>query len=125
MKIEILGRPISKKNSKQLIPVRGRTIMIPSKAYNQFRKDALVQVLGKKPVLSPYAVRYEFQMKGRLDTDIDNMIAGINDILQEAGIIDDDKNIIWIEAVKIPLCDDWKTIIEIDNYATDFLKTQS
>jgi Holliday junction resolvase RusA-like endonuclease len=117
MKIEILGRPISKKNSKQIFRAGGRLIVAPSKAYKTFCESALLQ-LGKQPTIAPpYYVKYEFQMKGRLDTDIDNMIAGINDILQECGRIDDDKNIIAIEAIKVPLCKDWKTIIEIDNYA--------
>lgn len=116
MRITIIGRPISKKNSKQLIPVRGRTIMIPSKAYNQFRKDALKQIIPNGQIADPYYVRYEFQMKGKLDTDIDNMIAGINDILQEAGVFKDDKLIKKIEAVKVGGYDDWKTIIEIECY---------
>ena len=112
--IKIQGRPISKKNSKLLIKVRGRTIMIPSKAYNEFRKDALVQLGKMKPLEPPYAVSYLFRMKGRLDTDIDNMIAGINDILQEAGAITDDKYITNITATKISGCDEWLSEIIIN-----------
>lgn len=114
MKIVIHGRPISKKNSKQLIPVRGRTIMIPSTAYNKFRKEALKQIVVRTRIASPYVLSYRFEMKGKLDTDIDNMIAGINDILQETGIIDDDKNIVQITAHKTSGFADWRTIIEVE-----------
>jgi Holliday junction resolvase RusA-like endonuclease len=111
--ITIYGRPISKKNSKQVINIKGRLIPISSKAYRQFEKDALKQMVSVKQVASPYMVRYVFHMKGRMDADIDNLIAGINDILQEAGWINDDKNIRAIDAIKIPLCDEWKTVISI------------
>ena len=114
MKIVIYGRPISKKNSKQLIPCRGRMIMISSKAYHQFRKDALKQIVDHIQIAPPYSVKYHFEMKGKFSTDIDNMIAGINDILQEAGAITDDKYITNITATKISGCDEWLSEIIIN-----------
>ena len=93
--------------------------MISSKAYHQFRKDALKQIVDHIQIAPPYSVKYHFEMKGKFSTDIDNMIAGINDIFQEAGIISDDKHIWYIEAEKIGGFIEWKTIIEIETYATN------
>lgn len=111
--ITILGRPISKKNSKRLVPIRGRMIPICSKAFNNFHKDALSQLTGCRKLKPPYAVSYRFNMKGKLDTDIDNMVSGINDILQDAGIITDDKYITHINAIKISECKEWESVITI------------
>lgn len=114
--IIIKGRPISKKNSKRLVPIRGRMIPICSKAFLNFRDDALQQlsVMRIPKNIPPYSVSYRFMLKGRLDADLDNLIAGINDILQEAGIIDDDKNITHISAVKISGCEEWESVISIN-----------
>jgi Holliday junction resolvase RusA-like endonuclease len=48
-----------------------------------------------------------FSMKGKMDTDIDNMISGVLDILQDAEVFPDDKRITEIHAVKAPGCKNW------------------
>jgi Holliday junction resolvase RusA-like endonuclease len=111
MKIVIEGRPISKKNHRRNF---GHT-SLPSVAYAKFQQHALWQLKGLKEKFNgEVIVNYIFYMKGRLDTDCDNMIGGVNDILQDAGIIDNDKNIIAGSFRKIPGNKDWKTILEID-----------
>ncbi len=110
-KIEITGRPISKKNTR--IPLKNG-MNIPSKAFRNFEKQALYQLLGIKDHYDGRCkVNYIFQMKGKLDSDCDNMIGGINDILQKAGIIADDKNITEGLFRKIAGNQNWKTVIEI------------
>lgn len=110
MLITIEGRPISKKNSRRNFG----HVSLPSEAYCKFEKEALKQLKDvKEKHTGPMSVSYSFFMKGRLDSDIDNMIAGVNDILQKAGIIDDDKNIQEIEAVKWAENKDWRTEITI------------
>lgn len=127
MNITITGRAISKKNSKQIIRAGTRMLLIPSKQYKTFEKDALQQLVdqgltdlvGKdeympvKMFTTPIKVDYIFHMKGKMDSDGDNMEAGINDILQKSGIIQNDSLIREWTGKKIPLCLQWKTEITI------------
>jgi Holliday junction resolvase RusA-like endonuclease len=107
----ITGRPISKKRN-YLRAKNGR--MYLSKAYKTWETDALWQLKKYKEVhQGKLMANYVFQMKGRLSTDLDNMVAGVNDVLQKAGIIQDDKDIVCIHAEKFGGYKDWKTIIEI------------
>lgn len=95
----------------------------PSSAYEQFRQDALKQLTLRGKVEPPYQISYTFYMKGKMDTDLDNMIAGVNDILQEKGIITNDKAIMrYPNSVKIPGQSDWKTVLEIEHYAPDTIE---
>lgn len=94
--IKIPNRVISKKNSRRLFSKNGKIINIPSGAYAKYKDNALV-VLAELPIdlmQPPYQINYLFEMKGKMSTDVDNMMASINDILQDAGIIDDDKHIV-------------------------------
>lgn len=113
--LTLLGRPISKKNSKSLIKVKGRIIPISSKQYRAFEKDALKQLerAQTKFFSGKVFVNYVFYMKGKLSSDGDNLEAGINDILQKAGIIVDDKNITEWHGKKVEGCEDWKTEVTI------------
>jgi len=112
--IKITGRPISKKNSRRLFVRGGRVINLPSSAYENFKEQALWQLKKyKEKYTGPIKVEYTFQMKGKLNTDLDNLQAGINDLLQDAGIIDDDKNIISVVANKYSGFKDWITLVEI------------
>ena len=80
----------------------------------RFEKQALTQLAAVRGHFTgPIKVTYIFYLKGRLNLDLDNGIASINDVLQKAGIIDDDKNVVEIEAKKINGNKDWKTIIDI------------
>lgn len=73
----------------------GKLYHLPSKAYERFHTDAIEQLLGVSELIpSPYKIDYLFEMKGKLDSDVDNMMASINDCLQDAGIIDNDKNVL-------------------------------
>lgn len=93
------GRVASKKNSKQIAHNRytGQTFITSSKAFKSFEADVLprLEELAFKGMrLSPpYVTSYRFEMKGKGATDLDNMIASINDIMEKAGIIEDDKYI--------------------------------
>lgn len=123
MQLTILGRPISKKNSR--IALRNG-MNIPSKAYRAFEKLALDQLGSRYELLRGQVVaRYTFYMKGKLDADCDNMIAGINDILQKAGIIEDDCYIVAGTFEKVAGHGDWKTVIDLESLASDGMTVQS
>lgn len=109
--IELLGRPISKKRNYRRSR-NGR--MYLSSTWKKWQEDALWQLRKYKVKhTGPIKVDYTFFVKGKYKVDLDNLIAGINDILQEAGIIDDDKNIVRIEATKEVGWRVWSTLISI------------
>lgn len=111
--VSIPGRVASSKNSRRIIRVKGRVISLPSKAYERYRTEAL-KVIGMEPrVIPPYEVSYLFEMRGLGATDIDNMVASVNDCLQDAGIITDDRYILRINADKEAQKDEYRTEVRI------------
>jgi len=105
----IIGRVISKKNHKV-----GRGFFATSKRYKEFENDALMQLNAyRERYVGAIGIYLTFEMKGRLDTDLDNMVTSIIDVLQKKGIIDNDKNIKMITAVKQSGYKDWQTHITI------------
>lgn len=118
MNITIPGRVPSKKNSKRIFRRGGRTIVLPSEGYERWKKQAL-KVIKKKLIPSPYYVTYIFRMKGKARSDLDNMIASVNDVLQDAGVLDDDNNILEIEASKQGEEEEYKTEIFIETLESE------
>ena len=120
--ITIDGRVIVKKNSRQARTNRktGGRYTAPSAAFERFEADALRQ-MEKKNLLGlnlvpPYRISYWFGMKGLLDSDLDNMIVSINDILQAARIIRDDKQIVAFgPSGKCAGGEKFETIIKIES----------
>lgn len=93
--------------------------VLPSKAYEDFKNDTLRQIIATEKIVPPYAISFLFQMKGKLDTDIDNMVTSFMDVLQEKGILKDDKLVMEIHASKVGGRPDWITKIEIVHYEPD------
>lgn len=112
----ILGRIFSKKNSRRNFRLRnGRTVSLPSVGFERFRVQALDQLekQGCLPIKSPYEVHYLFSIKGKSRIDIDNMIASINDILQDCKVIDDDTNVLKVNAEKMLEAKDFSCQIRV------------
>ena len=110
--MKITGRPIVKKNNRTNT---GRGFTVPSKRYRQWESDALWQLTqyGQRWT-GKIAVTLTFQMKGRLDADLDNLVTSVLDVLQESGAIDDDKNVVSLHATKHSGFEEWVTIIEVE-----------
>lgn len=92
--IVIPGQVPSKKNSKRLITVHGRTIPISSKAHEEWHRVALSYVLYSEKRL-PALERVEYvqvtiyaKTKGRFD--LSNKVEAVMDLLVDAGVIVDD-----------------------------------
>lgn len=109
--LTIRGRVIAKKNSRKIFVRHGKLFNIPSEAYRKFTQRAKLDIPINTKVNPPYEIHYLFEMKGKLDSDIDNMIASINDVLQDHGVIEDDKKILNIKATKELGFDDFRTIV--------------
>lgn len=101
MRIEftIPVRPATKKNSGQIIQVKGRSILIPSKQYKQFEKACLPylkQVKDTAGVINyPVNIQCTFFTETKRKIDLPNLLNAIDDAMVKSGlIIDDNRDII-------------------------------
>lgn len=101
MRIEftIPVRPATKKNSGQIIQIKGRSILIPSKQYKQFEKDCLPflnQVKDSAGVINyPVNVKCIFFTETKRKVDLSNLLNAIDDAMVKSGLlIDDNRDII-------------------------------
>src|SRR5690606_4562568 len=94
VQITLFGRPVSKKNNKNVgvNKYTNRVFFTSSPAWKKFEKSALKQLLTYKQIKfkGSVSIDYYFYYKGRLSVDVDNAMAGINDVLQASGIIEND-----------------------------------
>jgi Holliday junction resolvase RusA-like endonuclease len=115
--LKISDRVIVKKNSRRIFKApNGRVIIAPSLAYEKFKRKAKAEIMSQcfdAKFINIVHVDYTFYLKGKMDSDLDNIIASVNDILMDAGILEDDSQICSISATKIPNRRDFETQIEI------------
>ena len=95
LKLTVTGRPITKKNSQQIIPNRrtGRSIVLPSKQFKVYQKEFLRQTQKhrqKEPIDEPITLTACYYMPTRHKVDITNLMSATHDLLQDAAIIADD-----------------------------------
>ena len=84
------GNVPAKKNSRQCFVKNGRMINIPSKRYKEWHNQAMWQLEGFGRLKPPYELICTFYFKDNRKRDLDNALASICDLLQDAGIIDND-----------------------------------
>lgn len=94
IKLEVLGKPITKKNSQQIVTNKvGRPFVIPSKQFKQYQKLFLSQVKYKgEPINKPVNVKCVYFMPTRHKVDITNLLNATHDLLVDAKIIEDDNS---------------------------------
>jgi len=112
--ITFTGRIPSLKNAKRIVRIHGRLRIVPSVAWNtyaRFVKQNYPKL--ETPVTAPYEIIYNINLKGKGFQDIDNILAGINDLLQELNYITDDKHIYKVTANKVIGSDEYITHVEI------------
>lgn len=100
IEFELPFRILSKKNSKQIaLAGNGRRYVVSNQSYKDFEQTAVewvrLAVIPKIKTLPrpPYKASYDIYFKGNLDADLDNLIASINDVMEKAGLITNDKYI--------------------------------
>lgn len=113
--------PVSKKNSQQIITNNrtGRPMVIPSKAYRDYEKNALwfLTPKPKNPIDFPVNLKCLFYMPTHRKCDLVNMLECIQDVLVKAGILLDD-NFAIVESV-----DGSQILYDKDNPRTEILIT--
>ena len=95
MQLTILGRVPSKKNSRRAIYTGGRTIMIASKDYDAWHKDAASQLIGQCSAGSydddaQWRVEIIIFAPNKIRGDLTNKAESIMDLLVDCDILPDD-----------------------------------
>ncbi len=97
MRITIDLPPITKKNSQQIVRAKGHYMVLPSKQYRKYEKEASKMLKWKdEPIDYPVNVECKFYMPTRRRVDIANLTSAIHDVLVHAGVLEDDnRNIVY------------------------------
>ena len=84
--------PITKKNHQQIVRPNGmnRPIVIPSKQYKQYEKDASMFIPKDMFISVPVNVKCVFYMPTRRKCDLTNLLEAIDDIMVRCGLLEDD-----------------------------------
>ena len=96
MELVIMGQPRTKKNSSRIaLTPDNKRVLLPSKAYEQYEKVALIQLARVQAVHGPISVMCRYFLQNRAHwPDLVGLLQATSDILQAAGVIDDDKYIV-------------------------------
>lgn len=122
MQTEIIfnGRVPSLKNARRIVRLHGRLITIPSLAWAKFERFVKQEYPKREsPIEEPYEIEYKLYLKGKGFQDFDNIIAGINDLLQKLNYITDDRHIHRATVTKIIGADEYLSKVSIKNYAEE------
>lgn len=95
MKIVIQGQPRTKKNSSRIALINNKRVLLPSKAFKAYEKVALMQLARVQAIHGPVSVLCRYYLQDRAHwPDLVGLLQATSDILQAAGVIDDDKYIV-------------------------------
>jgi len=91
VKIEIPIQPVTKKNHSNVVMIKGRPIVLPSKPYLQYEK-ACKQYMPQldKPIDYPINLKVHYYMGTRRKCDITNLLQASFDILVKYKVLEDD-----------------------------------
>jgi len=90
-KFVIPFEPVTKKNSQQIIYVKGRAMIIPSKKYKEYEKRATQCLMFNTAYIDyPVEVTCYFFMGTHRKCDLTNLLEAVDDVLVKAGILKDD-----------------------------------
>lgn len=91
IKFTIYLKPRTKKNSSQIITVRGKPRIIPSKLYRDYERECALYL---KPLHIDYPVNVKahYYMPTRRRVDLCNLHECLCDVLVKHGVVDDDNS---------------------------------
>ena len=93
LEFTILLPPVTKKNSQQILINQrtGKPFIMPSKKYKDYVKQAGLFIPKRdKPLDGLYNVKCLFFMPTLRRVDLTNLLEAIDDVMVEAGLIEDD-----------------------------------
>jgi Holliday junction resolvase RusA-like endonuclease len=92
LKLILRGRPITKKNSQQIVRAGKSHMVLPSPQYRAYEKECLLQIPNKykQRIDMPVNVQCVYYMPTRHKCDLVNLLEATCDILVKAGVVEDD-----------------------------------
>ena len=91
MKIEIPINPVTKKNHSNIVIVRGRPMILPSKPYQEYeRKCKAYMPELDEPINYPINLKVLYFMETRRRCDLTNLLQATCDILVRYKVLEDD-----------------------------------
>ena len=84
--------PVTKKNHQQIIKARGHYMIIQSKQYRQYEKDAMFFLPKIDCITEKVNVKATFYMPTRRRVDLTNLLESIDDVLVKGRVIEDDNS---------------------------------
>jgi len=115
--ITLIGRPITKKNHQQMVVAgNGRKFLIQSKAYRQYEKDCLKQLMylyKGKTIEGQLSMKALYYMPTKARPDLLNLLQATADIIEKAKVISNDKNIYSFNGSRIMGVDKLNPRVEI------------
>lgn len=82
--------PVTKKNHQQIIKARGHYMIIQSKQYRQYEKDAMYFLPKTDCIIEKVNIKAVFYMPTRRKVDLTNLLEALDDVLVKGKIIEDD-----------------------------------
>ena len=89
LKFTIPLEPKTKKNSQQIITVKGRPMLIQSKAYREYEREA-IKHCPRAGIASAVNVKAYYFRKKHHRVDLTNLESALMDVLVKAGTLQDD-----------------------------------
>lgn len=92
------GTPRTKKNSPRVVERKGKPVVLPSKAYETYCNKCLNYLRRCKipkdilPIKEPVNVQVLYYMPTNRRVDLTNLLEATDDILVDAGILEDDNS---------------------------------
>lgn len=88
--------PRTKKNSQQIIMIKGRPMIIPSKLYKQYEKDCKSFIPKIETIDYPVNLKCVYYMPTRRRVDLNNLLEATTDMLVHYKVLkDDNSNIVY------------------------------
>ena len=82
--------PVTKKNHQQIIKARGHYMIIQSKQYRQYEKDAMYFLPKTDCITEKVNIKAVFYMPTRRKVDLTNLLEALDDVLVKGRVIEDD-----------------------------------
>lgn len=90
IKFTIFECPVTKKNHGQIIMIKGRPIMLPSKQYKEYEKKCQKYMPKIEPINQPVNIKATYYMKTRRLVDLTNLNSALHDVLVHYKVLEDD-----------------------------------
>ena len=84
--------PKTKKNSQQIIRIKGKPRIIPSKLYKKYEKDSAPFIPNIETINYPINLKCIYYMPTRRKVDLNNLLEATTDMLVHYKVLEDDNS---------------------------------